>query len=91
MEGGEDVECVWLCKGCVATPIQEMRLAGRGLCGLVECVSSVATWVLLWDGLLASGDILLNIGVREALGGLYVSAVWPVPTSSMAKRKAART
>ena len=26
-EGGENVEWVWLCEGCVAPPIHKMRLA----------------------------------------------------------------
>ena len=33
------MEWVWLCGGCVALPIQEMRLA---VAGLVECVFSVS-------------------------------------------------
>ena len=42
-EGGEDVEWVWLCGGCVAPPIQEIRLAvvwAVLYSGLDECVCS---------------------------------------------------
>ena len=44
-EGGEDVKWVWLCEGCVATPIQEMKLAVAWAVlysGIDECVCSVA-------------------------------------------------
>ena len=37
------------CAGCVARPIQEMRLSvawAVSYCGLVECVCSVAMWFL---------------------------------------------
>ena len=49
-EFDEDVEWVWLCGGCVAPPIQEMRLAVVWvvLCsGLDECVCSMAMWMLI--------------------------------------------
>ena len=43
-EGGEDMEWVWLCGGCIAPPIQEMRLAvvWAVYSELYECVCSVA-------------------------------------------------
>ena len=48
-EGGEDVEWVWLCGGCVAPPIQEIRSAvvwAVLYSGLDECVWSTAMWML---------------------------------------------
>ena len=48
-EGDEGVEWVWLCGGCVAPPIQEMRLAvawAVSYGGLEECVCSMAVWML---------------------------------------------
>ena len=48
-EGDQDVEWVWLCGGCVAPPIQEMRLAvvwAVSYSGLEECVCSMAMWML---------------------------------------------
>ena len=45
-EGGEDVDWVWLCGGCVAPPVQERRLAVAWAVLYVECVCSVAMWDL---------------------------------------------
>ena len=48
-EGDEDVEWVWLCGGCVAPPIQEIRYAVAWAVlysGIVQCVCNVAMWVL---------------------------------------------
>ena len=68
------MEFVWLWGGCVATPVQEMSLATAWAVlysGLVECVTM---WVLCFN--CGMGCWLpANIGVPEALGGLYVGAV----------------
>ena len=48
-EGGDNIEWVWLCIGCVTRPIQEMRFAVAWAVfygGLVEYVCSVVLWVL---------------------------------------------
>ena len=52
-EGGEDVEWVWLCGGCVVPPIQDIRFAvvwAVLYSGLDECVCSTAMWTLWASG-----------------------------------------
>lgn len=66
-EGGEDVEWVWLCGGCVAPPIQEMRSAvvwAVLYSGLDECVCSMAMWMLCVNCGMGCG---LPVGFRWAV------------------------
>ena len=77
-EGGEDVEWGWLCGGCVAPSIQEIRSAvvwAVLYSGLDECVCSTAMWMLCVDCGMGCGlpvefrwavGTWLRIGVPEA-------------------------
>ena len=57
------MEWVWLCGGCIASPMQEVRLAvvwAVLYSDIFECVPSLAMWVLcvkMWDGQHLSWEI----------------------------------
>ena len=82
-ESDEDVEWVWLCVGCVNSPIQEIRLAlawAALYSGLVDVCSVWSCWFcVLMVGSVARFrwpvDTRLRIGVPEALGGARVGVV----------------